>query len=202
MRKADYTYNLDKAGGMSFRMSLPLRIGRSDRASLRRRPVRERHEAFRDWKLSGDDAFLRELWPSVKKSIEYAWSPDNPDRWDPERTGVLWGRQHHTLDMELFGPNSWLTSFYLGALKAGAKMADHLGETDTAREWTAIFERGRAWVDEHLFNGEYYTQSIDLGDREVLDPYAKATVSRRIVGADIYRPVLERRASADQVSSR
>ncbi len=63
------------------------------------------------------------------------------------------------------GPNSWLTSFYLGALKAGAEIAEYLGETDTAREWTAIFERGRAWVDAHLFNGEYYTQSIDLGDR-------------------------------------
>ncbi len=65
-------------------------------------------------------------------------------------------------------------------------MADHLGEAETAREWNATFERGRTWVDEHLFNGEYYTQSVDLGDREVLEPYAKATVSRRIVGADIF----------------
>ncbi|MET0744008.1 MAG: GH116 family glycosyl-hydrolase [Microvirga sp.] len=186
MRKADYAYNLDKAGGMSFRMSLPLGSG-----GVTERPCADGQfgnvlKLYRDWKLSGDDVFLRELWPSVKRSIEYAWSPDNPDRWDPERTGVLWGRQHHTLDMELFGPNAWLTGFYLGALKAGARMAEHLGEAETARQWTAIFERGRTWVDENLFNGDYYTQSIDLGDRGVLEPYAKATVSRRIVGADIF----------------
>ena len=59
--------------------------------------------------------WLRSLWPSVKKSIEYAWADTNKDRWDPEQKGVLTGRQHHTLDMELFGPNSWLTGFYLAA---------------------------------------------------------------------------------------
>ena len=48
---------------------------------------------YRDWRLSGDLEWLRELWPYARRSIEYAWSPDNPDRWDPERTGVLWGRR-------------------------------------------------------------------------------------------------------------
>ena len=76
-------------------------------------------------------------------SIEYAWSPDNPDRWDPDKTGVLWGRQHHTLDMELFGPNSWLTSMYLAALKAAAEMADAMGERDFAAECAALAEQGR-----------------------------------------------------------
>ena len=36
--------------------------------------------------------------------MEYAWSKDNPDRWDPDETGILSGRQHQTLDMELFEP--------------------------------------------------------------------------------------------------
>ena len=89
---------------------------------------------YRDWHLSGDTDWLRELWPYAKRSIEYAWSPDNPDRWDPDQTGVLWGRQHHTLDMELFGPNSWLTGFYLGALDAGARMAEAVGEPAFADE--------------------------------------------------------------------
>ena len=70
--------------------------------------------------------------------------------------------------MELFGPNSWLTGFYLGALKAAAEMAEHLGETDSAAEYLAIFERGKAWVDEYLFTGEYYTQRIDLGDKQIV----------------------------------
>ena len=107
----------------------------------------------------------------MKKSIDFAWHPNNEDRWDPDKTGVLWGRQHHTLDMELFGPNSWLTTMYLGALKAGAEMAEHLGESDTAAEYRAIFARGKAWADEHLFTGEYYTQRIELKDRSLVEAF-------------------------------
>jgi hypothetical protein len=73
--------------------------------------------------------------------------------------------------MELFGPNSWLTGFYLGALKAGAKMAEALGEKDTADEYREIFNRGKKWVDDNLFSGEYYHQQIDLKDKGILDEF-------------------------------
>ena len=127
MRTADYKYNLNAAGGMSFRMSLPLGTGNETERPCADGQFGNVMKTYRDWKLSGDEAWLRGLWPAVKRSIEYAWSPDNADRWDPEQTGVLWGRQHHTLDMELFGPNSWLTGFYLGALAAAKEMAEALG---------------------------------------------------------------------------
>ena len=81
-------------------------------------------KVYREWKICGDTEWLRACGPNVS-AIAFAWHPDNEDRWDPDKTGVLWGRQHHTLDMELFGPNAWLTGFYLGALKAAAEMAEH-----------------------------------------------------------------------------
>ncbi|MEO8683885.1 MAG: GH116 family glycosyl hydrolase, partial [Devosia sp.] len=137
---------------------------------------------YRDWKLSGDTQWLAKLWPSVKQSIDYAWSPDNPDRWDPEQTGVLWGRQHHTLDMELFGPNSWLTGFYLGALKAAAEMADALGDPDISAQYSTIYARGRAWVDQNLFNGEYFTQQVELGDSAILAPFIKSEKALGVLG--------------------
>jgi len=124
-------------------------------------------KVYRDWKISGDGQWLRDLWPLVRRSLEFAWSPANEDQWDPQRTGVLWGRQHHTLDMELFGPNAWLTGFYLGALKAGAEMAAFVGEEDQAAEYRALFAKGKVWTDQHLFNGEYYQQQVDLGDRQI-----------------------------------
>ncbi|NLG27213.1 MAG: hypothetical protein GX557_04845, partial [Chloroflexi bacterium] len=78
-----------------------------------------------------------------------------------------------TLDMELFGPSAWLTGFYLAALKAGAEIAEALGEPEIAADYRALFERGRAWVDSELFNGEYYQQRIDLHDKGVLERYAQ-----------------------------
>ncbi len=174
MRTADYQYNLGPDGGMPFRMMLPLGTPREG-VRVHRACADGQFggvmKTYRDWKISGDTAWLQSVWPRVKKSLEYAWHPDNQDRWDPEQTGVLWGRQHHTLDMELFGPNAWLTGFYLGALKAGAAMAAHLGEEDSAALYRTLFARGKAWADRHLFNGEYYQQQIDLGDKSLLEPY-------------------------------
>src|SRR5690606_38458013 len=89
-------------------------------------------KTYREWKLCGDDDWLRALWPAIVKALEYAWSKDNPDLWDPEETGVLWGRQHHTLDMELFGPNAWLSSIYIAALAAAAEMAAAIEDSEFA----------------------------------------------------------------------
>ena len=125
-------------------------------------------KTFREWKVSGDGEWLKRVWPSVKRVMEYAWSDRNPDRWDPERSGVITGRQHHTLDMELFGPTAWLTGHYLAALKAVSEMAPACGEPEFGAECLALFEKGRRWIDSNLFNGEYYIQKIDLRDRSLL----------------------------------
>jgi uncharacterized protein (DUF608 family) len=156
---------------MAFRLQLPLGARISPFRPCADGQFGGVMKAYRDWKICGDDAWLKSIWPAVKASIEFAWSKENEDRWDPEKTGVLWGRQHHTLDMELFGPNAWLTGFYLGALKAGAEMAEHLGESESAKEYRTIFEKGKAWTDQHLFNGEYYIQQIDLNDKALLEQF-------------------------------
>lgn len=172
MRDLDFRFNQRPDGGMAFRLQLPL-----GREPSKFRPCADGQfggviKTYRDWKLSGDTEWLKSNWQAVKKSIEFAWAESNEDRWDLNRDGVLGGRQHHTLDMELFGPNSWLTGFYLGALKAGAEMAEFLGERETAEDYVALFEKGRAWVDEHLFNGAYYHQVVDIADRSILEKYA------------------------------
>ena len=125
----------------------------------------------RDWKLSGDTDWLRRLWPNVRRAMEYAWSPENPDRWDPDATGILSGRQHQTLDMELFEPNSWLGSMYVAALLAASEMAAALGEADFADKTARMARAGAAYIDAELFNGRWFVQKIDLGDKSVLAPF-------------------------------
>ncbi|MEM2756080.1 MAG: GH116 family glycosyl-hydrolase [Candidatus Bathyarchaeia archaeon] len=167
-----FKYCQREDGKLSFRLQLPLGRG------LWKFP----HAAvdgqfgcvirtYRLWKILGDDLWLKSIWVNIKKAIEYAWAETNEDKWDLNRDGVIEGRQHHTLDMELFGPNSWLTGFYLAALKAGAEMAKYLGEEDKAEEYFKMFIKGREWVDRNLFNGEYYCQLIDLNDRNILERF-------------------------------
>ena len=38
-------------------------------------------------------------------------------------------------------------------------------------EYRTIFEKGKAWTDKHLFNGEYYIQQIDLNDKALLEQF-------------------------------
>jgi non-lysosomal glucosylceramidase len=173
LRETEFTYNQLPSGGLTFRQRLPLGSGFDIIG-----PCADGHfgaiiKAYREWKNLGDDLWLKRFWPNIKRAIEYAWSPDNPDKWDPDKTGVLWGRQHHTLDMELFGPSSWLTTIYLAALTAGSIMADVMGDPAFAGECRELAARGGAYVDRELFNGRYYAQKIDLSDRSVLLPFAQ-----------------------------
>lgn len=184
MRDLDYTYNLREDGGMPFRLQLPLGTKGSNFRPCADGQLGGVLKVYREWKISGNDDWLRSVWSQVKKSLEYAWSESNEDQWDPKKTGVLWGRQHHTLDMELFGPNSWLTGFYLSALKAAGEIADYLGEKVIADEYHKLFEKGKDWTDKNLFNGEYYHQLIDVKDKSILDQYNNETLS--LGGYDIY----------------
>ncbi len=171
LRQTEFTYNQLPSGGLTFRQRLPLGSGFDIIG-----PCADGHfgaiiKAYREWKNLGDDAWLKRYWWNIKRAMEYAWSPDNPDRWDPKKTGVLWGRQHHTLDMELFGPNSWLTTMYIAALKAASLMAEAMSDPEFAKECRDLATKGGAFVDNDLFNGRYYTQKLDLSDRSVLTPF-------------------------------
>ena len=174
IRETDHLYNQDASGRMAFRMRLPLGRERSGFRACVDGQMGGVIKTYREWKLCGDDGWLRALWPKVKKSLEYAWSDENPDCWDRDRDGVLEGRQHHTLDMELFGPSSWLEGFYLAALKCGAEMARRMGEPETAAGYEALFAKGKKYCDETLFNGRWYCQNIDLTDKTVLSRWPDA----------------------------
>jgi non-lysosomal glucosylceramidase len=184
MRAADFRHNIDpETGGMSFRVCVPLGEARYDINPCADGQFGNVMKAYRDWKISGDDSWLAGIWPQVKAAIEFAWHPGNMDRWDPDRTGVLWGRQHHTLDMELFGPNSWLTGFYLGALRAGCEMARRIGDEATATEYETVFARGKEWMAANLFNGSHFVQKIDIKSRKLLSMFERSRKSPVLDGS-------------------
>jgi uncharacterized protein (DUF608 family) len=95
----------------------------------------------------------------VVKAVEFAWQPGS---WDADKDGVMEGEQHNTYDIEFYGPNTMMGTFYLGALRAAEEMARVLGHTEKAEEYRAVFESGRQKHPETLWNGEYYRQNVVL----------------------------------------
>ncbi len=176
MREAEYRYNLMDDGRMSFRTSVPLGVKLDESALGGTAGLGEVfHPAadgqmggimriYRDFMLSGDEEFLRSLWPSVKKSLEYAWK-----FWDADKDGMMEGLQHNTYDIEFYGPNTMMGGLYVGALRAASEMAEYLGEDKKASEYRELSERGARLMDEELFNGHYYIQKVDP-DAERLSP--------------------------------
>lgn len=149
-------------GAMPIRVNLPLG-NQTAGAAAADGQLGQVMKAYLDWQLWGDDEWLRKWWPSIKKTIEFAWVPGG---WDADRDGVLEGVQHNTYDVEFYGPNPMCGIIYLGTLRAGEEMARAAGDARAAEEYRKLFERGRQWIDGNLFNGEYYIQQVRGVERE------------------------------------
>ena len=157
MRQVEFNYATRKDGGMSFRVDLPLQHAQSWSLAAADGQMGCIMKLYRDWQLSGDSDALRTMWPSARKALEFCWLPGG---WDADRDGVMEGCQHNTMDVEYYGPNPQMGIWYLGALRAMEEMARHLGEEDFADECGRLFANGSRYIDDNLFNGDYYEHII------------------------------------------
>lgn len=114
-------------------------------------------KTYREYRACGEADWLAHMWPSVKKAIHYVWTAH-----DPGRSGVIEGEQPNTYDISIYGANTFIGTLYLAALRAVEEMAKLQGEEDLAAECRAIYEHGRAALDQRLWNGEYYIQDVDF----------------------------------------
>lgn len=171
LRETEFAYDTDENGRMYFRTALPLGRGYVEQPPCVDGQMSTIIKIYRDWKLTGDGEWIKDNWENIKKVLEYAWNENNTYEWDKNKDGVLEGWQHHTLDVEIFGPTSWLQGLYLAALKAAKEMAEFLGDTQKATEYGELFQKGYIWTKENLFNGKYFYQNIDLKNREYADHF-------------------------------
>jgi non-lysosomal glucosylceramidase len=156
MRLTDFTVNTRASGEMAFRTLLPVISGALwDYEAAADGQMGCILKLYREWQLCGDDAYLRDLWPHARRALEFAWR-----LWDADRDGVMEGEQHNTYDVEFYGPNTMVGTLYLGALKAAAVMARHLGEEETAVEYERLYASGRDRLEAELWNGKYYVQRV------------------------------------------
>ena len=119
-------------------------------------------KVHREWRISGDDAWLKHMWPEVKKSLDYCIK-----KWDPRGKGILEERHHNTYDIEYWGPDGHCSSFYLGALLAASVMGAALGEdvAGIANCWkrgrnTSKRNSGTANISTRKWSGRAWTKNI------------------------------------------
>jgi len=163
MRKVEFSLATMDNGIMSFRVKLPL----DDIPEFAKVAADGQMgciiKLYREWQLSGDDDFLRELYPKAVSALSYAWKKGG---WDGDQNGVMEGVQHNTMDVEYYGPNPQMTVWYLGALRAMEEMAKYMKDKEMAAKCRKLFSGGSKWTDENLFNGEYYIHKIIVPEKE------------------------------------
>lgn len=153
LRETEFNESQDERGHQSFRSALPIRPTDHDFHAASDGQLGGLMKVHRDWRISGDTEWLKGLWPGVKQSLQYCIKT-----WDPEHKGILEEPHHNTYDIEFWGPDGMCSSFYLGALRAAALMAEALGED--AGPYEEILEKGREYLETKLFDGEYFFQDV------------------------------------------
>jgi uncharacterized protein (DUF608 family) len=157
MQEVQFGHATRDNGYQSFRVNLPLARAQEEKPAAADGQMGSIMRLYRDWRMSGDEAFLNNLWPHAKKAMQFAWIAGG---WDADRDGVMEGCQHNTMDIEYYGPNPEVGSWYLGALRAAEEMARHVGDGAFADACRKLFDNGSKWLDANLFNGEYYEHRI------------------------------------------
>lgn len=115
---------------------------------------------YREWKLSGNDNFLRLLWEPACKALDFAF-----EVWDQDGDLVLDTDLFNTYDIAFQGPTSMINSLFYAALLAGTEMATYLGQPERAARYRAAFEEGSRRMDTLLWGGDYYIQKIEDANR-------------------------------------
>jgi uncharacterized protein (DUF608 family) len=153
LREQELLRSMDARGHVSFRAALP--DGPTDHGwhAAADGQLGGILKFYRDWQICGDPDWLRGLYPSARRSLEFCIAT-----WDPDRCGALVEPHHNTYDIEFWGPDGMCTTIYCGALRALALMAGALGEEADRQAYDALAVRSARYLDGQLFNGEYYVQ--------------------------------------------
>jgi hypothetical protein len=151
LRETEFRVSQDAEGHQNFRSALPIQGTDHDWHAAADGQLGGIMKVYRDWRISGDTEWLRRLWPKIKQSYSYCVAT-----WDPRGKGILEEPHHNTYDIEFWGPDGMCTSIYLGASLAMSRMAGALGEEGAP--YDQLLQRGVAYMEDSLYNGEYFIQ--------------------------------------------
>jgi uncharacterized protein (DUF608 family) len=163
MRETEWEMQQHPTGYLPHRVALPLylprpwdrKIGGPDNPALDGL-LGGILKTYREYHACGDTDWLARMWRHLKQALDYIWT-----RHDPEQKGIIEGEQPNTYDISIYGANTFIGTLYLAALRAMEIMARLRGEEDLAIRCQNVFQRGRAALEERLWNGEYYIQDVD-----------------------------------------
>lgn len=166
LRETEFLESQDETGHQNFRAALPIGPTSHQFHAAADGQLGGVVKAYREWRISGDTAWMLKLWPRIKASLDYCIAT-----WDPDGTGTVVEPHHNTYDIEFWGADAMCTGFYLSALAAATAMGK--AANDDVSRYQELLARGKAVMEKVLWNGDYFTQKVQWKGLRADDP-AKA----------------------------
>lgn len=163
LRHTEFCENQNAAGHQTFRAFLPIRPTDHDFHPAADGQLGGIMKVYREWRISGDNEWLRKMYPMVKVSMDFCIST-----WDPTEKGVVEEPHHNTYDIEFWGPDGMCSSFYLGALLSMVRMSKFLKKD--YKRYEKLLTRGKKFVETELYNGEYFFQKVTVDGLKAGNP--------------------------------
>ena len=163
LRATEFCEDQAEDGHQTFRANLPIQPVAHDFHSAADGQLGGIMKVYRDWRISGDNNWLKKIYPMVKVSMDYCIKT-----WDPRHKGVIEEPHHNTYDIEFWGADGMHTSFYLGALHSFIAMGEFLKQDVSA--YHNLQAKGKAMIEGELYNGEFFIQEINYTGLNAKDP--------------------------------
>jgi len=159
MRRIDFKHQQREDGGVNNRTAVP-----SPPHPTGEGPFSDGHascilKAYREALNSADERFFKDYWPHIKRAVEYLVGRDAKSH-GGQPAGYLEDDQWNTYDEALHGVTTFISGYYLAALRAGGEWAKRVGDQPAATRFHGIFEKGSAKLVELCWNGEYFEQHL------------------------------------------
>lgn len=164
MRETEFGESQNLEGHQTFRSALPIRPVAHTFYAAADGQLGGIMKMYRDWRILGDQAWLKQMFPKVKGSIDYCINT-----WDPIHKGIIEEPHHNTYDIEFWGADGMHCSFYLGALEAFIEMGKFLKEDISFYE--ELYQKGKRFAEANLFNGEYFFQKVQWDGLHAKKPW-------------------------------
>ncbi|MEK6780623.1 MAG: GH116 family glycosyl hydrolase [Bacteroidota bacterium] len=163
LRHTEFCEDQNAEGHQTFRAAMPIRPVKHDFHAAADGQLGGIMKVYRDWRISGDNEWLKKMYPMVKVSMDYCIRT-----WDPRSKGVIEEPHHNTYDIEFWGPDGMCTSFYLGALSAMMQMGKFLKKDVSS--YKKLYDAGRKFMEAELYDGEYFYQKIQTAGLNAKSP--------------------------------
>ncbi|MCS7304334.1 MAG: GH116 family glycosyl hydrolase [Thermoguttaceae bacterium] len=116
---------------------------------------------YRYYLRTGDEAFLKDFWPSARDSLNFMlWLDRDGDGLVEDHSHAAEGEYfpaNNPMDTwPFYGASSYTAGKGLASLICGVKMAELMGDQAQAAQWRKVLQRGQQSYEEKLWTGEFY----------------------------------------------